>query len=313
MDLSVVVPVYNEAGNIANLHNRLTAAIESVTTSYEIIYVDDGSKDDTLELLKAVGMKNPHIRYISFSRNFGHQQAISAGLDNASGKAIVFIDGDLQDPPELIPEMYDRWQSGQAVVYARRKQRKGESWFKKTTAKGFYRIMARMTNFEIPVDVGDFRIIDRKVADALIAMPERHKFLRGQIAWLGFEADYVEFDRDERKTGKTGFTLRKMMRFAMDGITAFSNWPLRFATFAGILVSLVAFIVIIYALWAKYTDKDVVDGWTSSITSTMFIGGIQLICIGIIGEYVSRIYNDLRKRPLYVINDSNLKEDKPDS
>jgi polyisoprenyl-phosphate glycosyltransferase len=304
--LSVIVPIYNEQEIIQELYARLTKAAQSVTPRYEIIFVNDGSRDQSLAGLKAVSQADSRCFYINFSRNFGHQIAVSAGLDMCSGKAVVIIDGDLQDPPELIPELYNKLQDGYEVVYAKRASRKGESWFKKLTARVFYRMMKRITSINIPVDTGDFRIIDRKIVEQLKLMPERNKFLRGQIAWLGFRQTYVEFVRDERKFGETGYPFSKMLRFAIDGITGFSDKPLELVTRMGLIFSCFAFVVIVYAIYSHFVLDQTITGWTSLIISAMFLGGIQLLSIGIIGEYISRINNQVRERPLYIIEDTNL-------
>lgn len=306
VELSIVVPIYNEFSILPQLHRRLSAAAQEITTDYELIFVNDGSKDGSLNGLKELAKTDDKTYFISFSRNFGHQIAVSAGLDNAKGNAIVIIDGDLQDPPELIPALYKKYKEGYEVVYAKRKSRQGESFFKKITAKMFYRILAKITSIDIPLDTGDYRLIDRIVVDNLKQMPERHKFLRGQIAWIGFQQTFVEFERDERKHGETGYTLKKMMQFALDGITAFSDVPLRFVTWAGFTVSFIAFLIIIYALLSKFIWNEVVTGWTSMIISVMFIGGVQLVAIGIIGEYLSRINTDVKNRPLYIIQETDV-------
>jgi len=305
--LSIVIPIYNEEGNIANLYQRLVAVLREMGLSYEIIFVNDGSADQSIQLIQALSLSDDKVKYIDLSRNFGHQIAVSAGLDFACGNAVVIIDADLQDPPELIAALYQKWQEGYEVVYATRNKRKGESALKLFTARVFYRLMRMLTSIDIPVDTGDFRLIDRKVVEALKNMPEKNKFLRGQIAWIGFNQCSVQYDRDERQYGKTGYTYRKMMRLAIDGITAFSDIPLKLVTVFGFLVSGMSFLVMLYALYSKYIKEDFVKGWTSTILSILFIGGIQLIGIGIIGEYISRINNNVRNRPLYLIKKSNLK------
>jgi len=305
--LSIVIPIYNEEGNIAHLYKRLVVVLREMGLSYEIIFVNDGSADQSIQLIQALSLSDDKVKYIDLSRNFGHQIAVSAGLDFASGNTVVIIDADLQDPPELIATLYQKWQEGYEVVYATRNKRKGESALKLFTARVFYRLMRMLTSIDIPVDTGDFRLIDRKVVEALKNMPEKNKFLRGQIAWIGFNQCSVQYDRDERQYGKTGYTYRKMMRLAIDGITAFSDIPLKLVTVFGFLVSGMSFLVMLYALYSKYIKEDFVKGWPSTILSILFIGGIQLIGIGIIGEYISRINNNVRNRPLYLIKKSNLK------
>ncbi len=305
--LSVIVPIFNEEQILAELYQRLTKAVISITGEYELIFVNDGSKDSSFEIIQKLSTQDANVKYIDFSRNFGHQIAVTAGLDFSVGQAIVIIDGDLQDPPELIPEMYKKYKEGYNVVYAKRKERKGETWFKKFTAKAFYRILQKMTSIDIPLDTGDFRLIDRKVVDNLKKMKEQNKFLRGQIAWMGYKSSYVEFVRDERRFGTTGYPLSRMVKFAIDGITGFSNKPLVYVRNMGIIVSIIAFIIMLYALYSYFILERVITGWTSMIVASMFIGGIQLMSLGIIGEYIGRINTDVRKRPLYIVNNSNIK------
>lgn len=306
-ELSIIIPIFNEEKGIPELYERLKKAVLQITKNYELIFVNDGSKDHSLFELIKLSEKDTRVFFINFSRNFGHQIAVTAGLDVCSGKATVIIDGDLQDPPELIPEMYKKYQEGNEVVYAKRSQRKGESLFKKLTAKAFYRILKRITSVDIPLDTGDFRLIDEKIVHYLRQMPEKNKFLRGQIAWMGFRQTSVTFERDKRKYGKTGYPLGKMLRFALDGITGFSDKPLQFVSKLGISIAFLSFIIIIYALISHFWLNQTISGWTSLIISSMFIGGVQLISIGIIGEYIGRINNNVKNRPLYIIEKTNLK------
>lgn len=308
MHLSIVIPIYNEEGNIYRLIERLRQVINPMNLQCEYIFVNDGSRDKSIFLIKELASADPSIKYVDFSRNFGHQIAVTAGLDMSKGKAVIIIDADLQDPPELIPILYTKMKEGYEVVYAQRKSRKGEGFLKKFTARMFYRILSKITSVEIPVDTGDFRIIDRKIVNILKQMPEQQKFLRGQISWIGFRQTFVEYERDERHAGETGYTYKKMIRFALDGITAFSNFPLKFATFAGFIVSGFAFVAIIYALYARFFTDNFEPGWTSLMISILFIGGIQLIGIGIIGEYISRASANVRNRPLYIVNETNITE-----
>jgi glycosyltransferase involved in cell wall biosynthesis len=303
--LSIIIPIYNEEKNIPSLYARLKNVVSALDVNYEFVFINDGSKDHSITLIKQLTSIDTAVKFIDLSRNFGHQIAVSAGLDACIGDKIVIIDADLQDPPELIGDMYLKMQEGYEVVYAKRRSRKGESFLKKYTAQVFYRILAGITSISIPVDTGDFRIMDRKIVDVLKNMPEQQKFLRGQISWIGFNQTYLEYDRDERLAGETGYTYRKMIRFALDGITSFSNLPIRFATLSGFAVSAIAFLIMLYALYSRFILKDYVPGWTSLILSVMFIGGIQLIAIGIIGEYISRISSNVRQRPLYIIRDTN--------
>ncbi len=306
MQLSIIIPIYNEQGNIDRLINRLKGVIAQLNVTCEYVFINDGSKDDSINIIKNLAAIDPSVKFINFSRNFGHQIAVTAGLDKCIGERIVIIDADLQDPPELIIDMYKKMDEGFEVVYAKRAVRKGESWMKKFTARMFYRILKSITSVNIPVDTGDFRIMDRKIVDVLKQMPEQQKFLRGQISWIGFNQTYVEYQRDERFAGETGYTYKKMIRFALDGITSFSNFPLKFATICGFAVSGIAFLVMLYALYARFISRDYIEGWTSIIISVLFLGGIQLISIGIIGEYISRLSSNVRNRPLYIINDTNI-------
>lgn len=306
MDLSVIIPIYNEEANIPALYDRLRGVLDPMGLRYEFIFINDGSRDQSLALVQTLAMRDERVRFIDFSRNFGHQIAVTAGLDLAAGEAVVIIDADLQDPPELIVPLYQKLHEGYEVVYAKRRSRKGESAAKKLTAKLFYRLLAGITNISIPVDTGDFRIISRKVVDALKLMPEQNKFIRGQISWIGYRQTYVEYDRAERAGGETGYTYRKMIRLALDGITGFSDVPLKAATVSGFIVSAGAFIVMIYTLFARFVTGDYEPGWASLMVSILFLGGVQLIAVGIIGEYIARLSANVRQRPLYIISDTNI-------
>lgn len=305
VDLSIIVPIFNEEMNVVPLNNRIIQSIQSLNLSCEIIYINDGSTDASAAILRGLSESFPEIKYIDFSRNFGHQIAITAGIEHAIGTRIIIMDGDGQDPPELIPELYYKSMEGFEVVYAKRKKRKGESWLKKITAKVFYRLLAKITQINIPIDTGDFRLIHQKVQRVLKNMPERQKYLRGQIAWIGFNATYVEYDREERMGGSTKFTYGKMMRFATDGISSFSNWPLKMATLLGFAVSGIAFLLIIYSLYQKFFGYTEV-GWTSLHISVLFLGGVQLLGIGILGEYLGRVSENVKNRPTYIVKDSNI-------
>lgn len=309
-DISVIIPIFNEQEIIQELYDRIQKTVSQISENYEFIFVNDGSKDNSmLELLKLTE-QDERVFYINFSRNFGHQIAVTAGLDKCNGKAVVIIDGDLQDPPELIADLYKKHKEGYEVVYAKRKDRKGESFFKKITAKLFYRTLKKITSVDIPLDTGDFRLIDQKVVAYLKQMPEQNKFLRGQIAWLGFNQTEVLFNRDQRRFGETGYSLGKMVQFAMDGITSFSDKPLQFVTKTGFAISFFSFIIILYAIYSHFILNQTITGWTSLIISSMFIGGVQLISIGVIGEYISRINKNVLDRPLYIIEKSNLDNDR---
>lgn len=305
MKISAIIPSYNEQENVGLMYERMSKVLSKISDDYEIIYVNDCSRDETLLRIKALAEKDNHVKYVSFSRNFGHQIAVSAGLDVCQGDAVVIIDGDLQDPPELIEQMYERYKEGYKVVYARRTSRDGETWFKKFTAKMFYRILASMTSIDIPVDVGDFRLIDKVIVQHLRNMPEKSKYIRGQISWIGYKQTFVDYHRDARIYGRTNYPLRKMLRFALDGITAFSDKPLKIASGLGIFSVIVSLLALVYALVSHFCFNNTITGWTSLILSVLFIGGVQLITIGIIGEYIARINNDVRNRPLYIVEESN--------
>ena len=306
--LSIVVPLYNECGNVAPLLERLGDVTRGLRDAFdfEIVLVNDGSGDGTLEAIRAEMQRRPHIVLVNLSRNFGHQLAATAGIEIARGDAIVLMDGDLQDPPELIDAFVRKWREGYDVVYAVRRSRQGESRFKVWTARAFYRIIKRLTKVAIPLDTGDFRLMSRRVVEALRRSPERHRFLRGMVSWVGFNQVAVEYDRDVRHAGTTKYPLPKMIRFAMDGITSFSDIPLRFASYFGFTVSAIAFVyalvVIAFKLFSlkppAYTP-----GWASTIVAVLFLGGVQLMSLGILGEYLGRVYDEVKGRPLYLISD----------
>ena len=302
----MIIPIFNEEETIPELYSRIQKTVSHISEQYELIFVNDGSKDHSLLALMALAEQDHRVFYINLNRNFGHQIAVTAGLDLCRGRANVIIDGDLQDPPELIAELYEKYKEGYQVVYARRQERKGESIFKKTSAKLFYRMLKRITAIDIPVDTGDFRLIDQQVVHYLRQMPEQNKFLRGQIAWLGFKQAEVLFSRDKRKYGQTGYSFSKMLRFAIDGITGFSDMPLRLVTKLGFAISFISFCIILYAIYSHFVLHRTITGWTSLIISSMFIGGIQLLTIGVIGEYISRINKNVLNRPLYIVDKSNL-------
>ncbi|HEY9784484.1 MAG TPA: glycosyltransferase family 2 protein [Candidatus Obscuribacterales bacterium] len=301
--LSVVVPMFNEEHVAPECMRRLKDVVEKMNCRYELIFINDGSKDRTLEALIKNKADNPHIRIINFSRNFGHQIAITAGLDHAQGDAVVIIDGDLQDPPELIPKLVEKWRQGAEIVHARRKTREGESRFKKLTAKFYYRLLKEISDVEIPVDVGDFRLLSKRAAQSFAQLRERHRYVRGLVAWLGFKQDFVDYDRQARYAGATHYPFLRMLRFSLDGISSFSILPLRLASMLGLLCALAGALYAIYALYIKYISKTAVLGWTSIIMVVLFVGGIQLICLGIVGEYVGILHDEIKRRPLYLIDD----------
>ena len=301
--LSVIVPCLNEQEVICSTHQRLTAALEQAALDFEIIYVDDGSTDATPELLRELQTQDSRVRMVRFSRNFGHQIAITAGLEHASGDAVAIIDADLQDPPEVILEFLQKWMDGYDVVYGVRSERDGETAFKLWTAKAFYRLIGKLSETPIPLDTGDFRLMDRRVVEALLSMPERDRFVRGMVSWLGFSQVALPYHRAARAAGTTKFSLFKMLRFATDGIVSFSISPLRLATWMGFAASGLAILVMLYTLYERVFGTGVVRGWTSTMMAILFIGGVQLICLGIIGEYVGRIYGEAKRRPLYVVRE----------
>lgn len=301
-ELSVVVPVYNEEGSLSELHRRVTAVLESLAMAYELILVDDGSHDRTPGIIAELCADDSHVRAVHFSRNFGHQAALAAGLQHASGRAVIVLDADLQDPPELIPELLGRWREGYQVVYAQRRKREREGLVKRGAAFLFYRMLKRITHFEIPADTGDFCLMDRTVVDLLNAMPERNRYVRGLRAWVGFRQTAVPFDRPPRFAGEPKYTFAGSFGLAVNGILALSKFPLRVATYFGLLVSLASFLLgIWYVVQRLIGNADMVRGWASTVVIVLFLGGVQLLTIGIIGEYLSRIYDEVKERPLYVV------------
>jgi len=307
VQLSVVIPIFNESMNIITLYDRLKKTIGQKDLNVEVIYVNDGSTDESLTIIQGICQSDPSIKYIDFSRNFGHQISIFAGIENSKGEHIIVMDGDGQDPPEVIWELYEKCLNGFDVVYAKRKKRSGETKLKRWTAHMFYRLLQRITKVSIPVDTGDFRIISRRVANILCSLNEQNKFIRGQISWIGFNQSFIEYDREERLAGETKFSYKKMISFAIDGISGFSRWPLKIATMGGFLVSILAFILILYTLYQKLYGFTV-PGWASTNIAILFIGGIQLIGIGILGEYLGRVSDNVKNRPTYLIKETNIEK-----
>lgn len=304
--ISIVVPCYNEQEVFAETYRRLTetlSALDKAKYDYEIIFVNDGSKDTTIQLIQDCVKADTRVKGINFARNFGHQIAITAGLDNCKGDAAVVIDADLQDPPYVILEMIKQWEAGFDVIYGKRRDRAGESAFKLITAKYFYRFINKLSDVDMPLDTGDFRLMDRKALDQFLRMRETYRFVRGMVAWIGFNQTFVEYDRESRFAGSTKYPLKKMIRLASDAILSFSNTPLKIATFVGFLTSIVAFIGIFYSLYMRLFTEHFVEGWTLLMISILLIGGIILLVLGIIGEYVGRIYGEIKQRPLYIIRD----------
>lgn len=305
--ISVVLPIYNEEKGLKSFIDNLHTQLKDIKQNFEIILVNDGSTDQSLELIQSLCSNHSELKFIGLSRNFGHQIAVSAGIDYASGDQVILMDADGQDPPELIPDLISKMNEGYDVVYAKRIKRANESLVKKWTASFFYKLLNKITSIEIPVDTGDFRIINRKVVDALKQMPEKQRYLRGQIAWLGFKQTPIEYERKGRNAGETNYTYRKMIRLAIDAITSFSNWPLRLATISGFVCAFLGFILILYTLYAKFILKIYEPGWPSLMISIVFLGGIQLLGIGMIGEYIARINDNVKKRPLYLVDETNIK------
>lgn len=301
-NISIVVPVYNEAGILPELTRRIGAVIADLPQyEWEVIYVDDGSSDGSAVVLEELTRNQSWLQVLYLSRNFGHQTAITAGIDHASGDAVILMDGDLQDPPEVLPQLLQRWQEGFDVVTARRKRRKGESVFKLATAYVFYRTLRLLSDANIPVDTGDFRLMARNVVEALKRMPERSRFLRGMVSWAGFRHTEVEYDRDQRSIGETKYTFLKMFRLAANGILSFSRVPLQIIMGLGLLFSVISFFGILAVLYETLVLHTTVRGWSSLMSAVLFMGGIQLVCLGMIGSYVGRIFDEVRARPLYFI------------
>lgn len=302
--VSVVVPCFNEEEVVEATYKRLVTVLESLRhIEFELVFVDDGSRDRTLEILRSLQRSDRRIKVVAFSRNFGHQIAVTAGLEHATGDAVVLIDADLQDPPEVIAEMVTRWRSGADVAYGVRTDRAGETPFKIWTAKVFYRALNRLSDVAIPLDTGDFRLMDRAVVDTLVNMPEHDRFVRGMVAWVGFRQEAVTYRRGPRLAGETKYPLKKMLRFAMDGILSFSTFPLRLATWMGLGTASISAVVLLYAMAARLLTDVSVPGWTLLFIAYTSIGGLQLMSLGLLGEYVGRIYREAKRRPLYVVRE----------
>ena len=304
MLLSVIIPCYNEEDVLRATYERLSKVLHGMTDyDYELIFVNDGSADQTQVILTQLQLSDPHARVLLLSRNFGHQIAVTAGLEEAAGDAVVIIDADLQDPPEVIPEMVRLWREGNDVVYGIRLDREGESKFKLWTAKVFYRLINRLSETKMPLDAGDFRLIDRKVGGVINNMPERARFLRGMVSWAGFRQTSVTYDRAPRLAGDSKYPLKKMIHFAMDGIISFSLVPLKLAIWTGFLAIWIAVAGIIVAIIDRLLDKHLTRGWASLFVAVLFMAGVQLVSLGIIGEYLGRIYTEVKRRPLYVVQE----------
>lgn len=301
---SVVVPAFNEQEVLEETYRRLTEVMEQTNESYEIIFINDGSRDRTYEIAEAICQRDSHIKLINFSRNFGHQIAVTAGMEYSSGQAIVIIDADLQDPPHIILEMIKKWKEGYDVVYGQRLKREGETFFKKFTAKCFYRILNKMTSMQIPVDTGDFRLIDRKVCDVMNSIQEKNRYVRGLVTWVGFKQTAVEYKRESRFAGETKYPLKKMIKLATDAILSFSYKPLRLAGLVGGTLSVCSFIYLIVVIIQKLFTDTTQPGWASLFAVILFFNGVSLILHSITGEYVGRIYEETKNRPLYIVRDT---------
>lgn len=311
-EVSVVIPMYYEEAVAEECYSRVAKVLKNIKNyEYEIIFINDGSKDKTLEILENISKKDSNVRIISFSRNFGHQAAVTAGIKYVTGDAIVIIDADLQDPPELIPEMLKLWEQGNEVIYGKRKTRKGESKFKLLTAKVFYKTLNALSDVEIPKDTGDFRLVDRKVIDVVNSMPEHNKFLRGLFSWVGFKQIAYEYERKERFAGKTKYPLKKMLKLAADGIISFSTKPLKLVGGLGIISIVLSLAILIYSLVSYIFElNNLTAGWTSIMVAITLFSGVQLVSIWIISEYIARIYDETKNRPQYIIDKKiNIEEE----
>lgn len=300
---SIIAPVYNEEEVLPELYRRVSAVMDGVGEAWELVLVDDGSKDRSAEVIASLHVQDPRVKGIGFSRNFGFQEAVTAGLDHALGAAVILTDADLQDPPEVIPEMIAKWREGNDVVYGVRAEREGETWFKKVTAMLFYRLIHRITSVQIPLDTGDFRLMDRRVVEAITNMRERNRFLRGMVPWVGFRQVGVSYKRDARFAGQSKFsTLRPMLKFALNAITSFSYLPLHLATYLGFIIAILAAVAILVVIPLRlFTPSEALLGQATTLVAVLFLGGVQLISLGIIGEYLGRIYDEVKGRPLYLV------------
>ena len=302
--ITILIPAYNEEAVLTQLYERLnTLAKTTPKHNFEFLFINDGSRDRTLPILKDLSKKDPRISYVNLSRNFGKESAMLAGFDYATGNATVIIDADLQDPPELIPRMIKFWEEGYDDVYAKRRSREGESWFKKKSSSLFYKLLQKSTNVDIQVDTGDFRLLDKRAIDALREIRESQRYTKGMFSWIGFKKKEITYDRDPRAAGETKWNYPKLVNLAIDGITSFTTAPLRIASFAGIIISLFAFIFIIVIVFKTLMFGDPVAGWASTMAVILFLGGVQLLSIGIIGEYIGRIFDEVKNRPVYFVEE----------
>lgn len=308
---SVIAPIYNELENIPELYPRIRDVMDQTGESWELVLVDDGSTDGSTDVMRKLAENDPRVRPVIFARNFGHQIAVTAGLDYARGDAVVIIDADLQDPPEVILDLIAKWREGYEVVYAVREERAGESWFKKTTASLFYRVIYRITDVNIPLDTGDFRLMDKKVVDVMRQMREKHRFLRGMSSWVGFRQIGVPYKRKPRYAGETKYPLKKMIRLALNAVTSFSYFPLQLATYIGFVAAGLSVIAIPVVAILRLTTGATLEGQATTLIMVLFLGGVQLISLGIIGEYIGRIYDEAKGRPLYVVAEAPHAETLP--
>ncbi|HWQ45665.1 MAG TPA: glycosyltransferase family 2 protein [Longilinea sp.] len=298
---SVVVPVFNELACLEELHRRVTEVMQSTGEPWELVIVDDGSQDGSTDVIRQLGETDKHVRPVIFARNFGHQIAVTAGLDYSRGDAVIIIDADLQDPPEVMLDLIAKWREGYEVAYAVRAEREGESWFKTFTASLFYRVIFRITDVKIPLDTGDFRLLDRKVVNVMNSMRERHRFLRGMSAWIGFRQIGVPYKRAARFAGKTKYPIKKMLLLALNAITSFSYFPLQLATYFGFFSALLSILAIPVVIVLRVTGSAAFFGQASTLIAVLFLGGVQLISLGILGEYIGRVYDEVKGRPLYIV------------
>lgn len=310
---TIIAPIYNELENIPELYPRIRDVMKQTGDSWELILVDDGSTDGSTEAIRKLGANDKRVRPVIFARNFGHQIAVSAGIDYSRGEAVVIIDADLQDPPEVIHDLIDKWREGYEVVYAVREERAGESWFKKTTASLFYRLIHAITNVEIPLDTGDFRLMDKKVVSVMKSMREKHRFLRGMSAWVGFKQVGVSYKRKPRYAGESKYPLNKMVQFALNAITSFSYFPLQLATYLGFIAAGLSVIAIPIVAILRLLTGTALVGQATTLIIVLFLGGVQLISLGIIGEYIGRIYDETKDRPLYVVAEAPEEDSQPDN
>ena len=301
---SIVAPIFNEIDNLSELYRRVTEVMDSTSDEWELVLVDDGCTDGSTEIIRELAEKDKRVRPVIFARNFGHQIAVTAGLDYARGEAVVIIDADLQDPPEVILELAEKWREGYEVVYAIRAEREGESWFKKFTAALFYRIIYRITDVKIPLDAGDFRLLDRKVVNVMKSMRERHRFLRGMASWVGFRQTGVEYKRAARHAGMTKYPFKKMLSLALNAVTSFSYFPLQVATYIGFFAAGMAILAIPVVIIMRMTGSQAFLGQATTLISVLFLGGVQLISLGVLGEYIGRLYDEAKGRPLYIVSEA---------